>query len=92
MELENVDIEDIFLEMVKHYFDDLRSGKLPKKKFIGKYMQSIQQKDKERAFWLKQPQVIGEKGKEKNTWLDYILEMSDEEAKSFKQSLFKESA
>ncbi len=40
-------MEDLFLELLKVSIIELRNGKLPKGKFIGKYMDALKQKTKE---------------------------------------------
>jgi hypothetical protein len=65
-------MEDIFIEMIKENIDDLRSGKLPKAKFIGRYMDALKKSDPDNAFRFKRPQVIGI-GEPENNWLDYIF-------------------
>lgn len=84
-----MDIEDIFLEMITSHLDDLRSGKLPKGKFLGKYMARLTEADKVNAFRYKRPQVIGEGKEPDNNWLDYILKMEDEEFFWFRESIKK---
>lgn len=79
-------MDEIFINMITDHIDDLRSGALPKGKFIGKYMDALKQRDKENAFRYKRPQVIGDKGDD-NNWLDYILNMDDEEYKYFRETL-----
>jgi hypothetical protein len=80
-------MENIFIEMLKESIDDLRSGKLPKGKFIGKYMERLNKEDSKSAFRFKRPQVIGEGKEPNNNWVDYILGLSDEEYIYFKQAL-----
>lgn len=82
-----MELEDIFLEMLKESIDDLRSGKLPKAKFIGKYMQRLNTMDKENAFRYKRPQIVGGGEEPNNNWLDYILGLTEEEFINFKTSL-----
>lgn len=87
-------VEDVFNELLKMYVDDLRSGDLPKGKFIGKYMQEIRNYD-----WgdipndevLKKPQVINHGDDSTNTWLDYVINMDDEEFFEFRKRLFDEA-
>ena len=80
-------IEDVFLEMVLENIDDLRSGKLPKAKFMGKYMAKLSQVDKVNAFRYKRPQVIGDGKEPENNWMDYILKLNEEEFNYFKEAL-----
>ena len=80
-------MEDIFIDMIKESIDALRSGELPKAKFIGKYMDALKKKDSINAFRFKRPQVICDKEDPNNNWVDYILGMEDEEAKYFKKAL-----
>lgn len=82
-----MDIEDVFLVMLKESIDDLRSGKLPKGKFIGKYMQKLNETDRDNAFRFKRPQVVGGGTEVNNNWLDYILGLSEEEFVNFKEAL-----
>ena len=82
-----MEIEDVFLQMITESIDDLRSGKLPKGKFLGKYMAKLSEIDKENAFRYKRPQVIGEGKEADNNWLDYILKMTDEEFIYFKEAI-----
>lgn len=82
-----MEIEDIFLEMLKQSIDDLRNGKLPKGKFMGKYMAKLNELDKENAFRYKRPQVIGVGSEANNNWLDYILGLTEEEFMNFKIAL-----
>lgn len=83
-------IEEVFINMIIDHIDDLRSGKLPKSKFIGKYMERISKIDKENAFRFKKPQVIGDGKTPNNNWLDYIIGLSEEEFFYFKESILKE--
>jgi hypothetical protein len=85
-----IQLEDIFIVVLKEYIDDLRSLKLPKGKFIAKYMEQLNKVDKSNAFKFKNPQVIAEGKDPKNNWIDYILELSDGEYDSFKEALFSE--
>lgn len=80
-------IEDVFIEMISTNIDDLRIGKLPKAKFMGKYMAKLNEVDRENAFRYKRPQVIGDGKDADNNWLDYILKLSDEEFENFKTAL-----
>ena len=73
--------------MITEYIEDLRSGKLPKGKFIGKYIQQINQIFGKEAFRYKRPQVIGEGKEANNNWLDYIINMPDDEYEYFKTVL-----
>lgn len=87
---ENVD--DVFLELLKTHIDELRSGDLPKGKFIGKYIQEVRsklEKGKDDHFY-KRPQVIGEGNESDNNWLDYIIGMDEEEFMEFREILFDE--
>lgn len=82
-----MELENLFLKMITENLDDLRSGKLPKGKFVGKYIQMLNETDRENAFRFKRPYVIGEGKNPDNNWLDYILGLSEEEFIYFKQSL-----
>jgi hypothetical protein len=73
--------------MIAEHIDDLRSGKLPKGKFLGKYMAKLNEIDRGNAIRYKRPQVIGEGKKADNNWLDYILKMTDEEFFWFKEAI-----
>lgn len=73
--------------MIIQNLDDLRKEKLPKRKFIGKYIELLNKVDKENSFRFKSPQVIGEGKNSNNNWLDYILSMNEEEYENFKKSL-----
>ena len=73
--------------MLKESIDDLRSGKLPKGKFMGKYMGKLNELDKANAFRYKRPQVVGSGEEANNNWLDYILGLSEEEFLNFKIAL-----
>lgn len=80
-------MEDIFIEMLKESIADLRSGKLPKGKFIGRYMERLNNVDKANAFRFKRPQVIGDGKEPNNNWVDYILGLNEEEYTYFMQAL-----
>ena len=54
-------MEEIFIDMIKKNIDSLRSGELPKSKFIGRYMDELKKKDSINSFRFKRPQVIGDK-------------------------------
>lgn len=83
-------IDDVHLAMFRLYIDDLRSGDLPKGKFIGKYMQEIRGYKMERAdVHYKRPQVIGEGDEADNNWLDYVLTMPEEEFQHFRQVILE---
>lgn len=82
-----MELEDAFLSMLKESIDDLRSGKLTKSKFIGKYMETINKIDRTNAFRYKRPQVIGEGSEVNNNWLDYMMGLSGEEFEHFKNAL-----
>lgn len=82
-----MELEDVFLSMLKENIDDLRSGKLPKSKFIGKYMEAINKIDRTNAFRYKRPQVIGEGNEINNNWMDYMMGLSEEEFTNFKNAL-----
>lgn len=73
--------------MLKESIDDLRRGKLPKGKFMGKYMAKLNEADKENAFRFKRPQVVGGGKESNNNWLDYIIGLSEEEFGYFKIAL-----
>ena len=80
-------MEDIFIGMLKGSIADLRSGKLPKGKFIGRYMERLNNVDKANAFRFKRPQVIGYGKEPNNNWVDYILGLNEEEYTYFMQAL-----
>lgn len=80
-------MENIFIDLLRESIDDIRSLKIVKAKFMGKYMEALKKKDAENAFRFKRPQVIGDAKDPANNWLDYILKMSDEEYLYFKQAL-----
>jgi len=80
-------MEDIFLLFLKENIDDLKSGKLPKGNFIGKYMERLNKQDKVNAFRFKRPQVIGHGKDSNNNWIDYVLNLNDEEYNYFKQAI-----
>lgn len=82
-----MEVEDLFIEMLKESIDDLRNGKLPKGKFMGKYMAKLNELDKENAFRFKRPQVVGAGSEPNNNWLDYIIGLSEEEFTNFKIAL-----
>lgn len=84
-----MELEDIFLVMLKESIDDLRSGKLPKSKFIGKYMEALNKTDRVNAFRFKRPHVVGGGAEVNNNWIDYILGLSEEEFIYFKSSLIE---
>lgn len=86
-----MNIEDVFLEMIYANIDDLRSGKLPKAKFLGKYMARLSEIDKVNAFRFKRPQVIGDGKEADNNWLDYILKMNEEEFNYFKEAIINKN-
>lgn len=79
--------EDLFLSMLTESLDDLRSGKLPKGKFMGKYMARLKEAAGDDAFRWKNPQVIGRGKEPDNNWLDYVLGLNDEEFIHFKNAL-----
>ncbi len=79
--------EDLFISMLKENISDLRSGALPKGKFIGRYSEQLNKTDKENAFRYKRPQVIGDGKEPTNNWLDFILAMPEEEYVYFKEAL-----
>lgn len=82
--------EDLFIEMLKESIDDLRSGKLPKGKFVGKYMSKLKEVAGKDDFRYKRPQVISiftNKGDANNNWLDYVLGLNEEEFIHFKSTL-----
>lgn len=87
-----MDVEDVFMEMLLENIDALRSGKLPKAKFMGKYMAKLNEVDKTNAFRYKRPQVIGEGKDPENNWLDYILKLNEEEYNYFKESITNENS
>lgn len=74
-----MDIEDIFIKMLIDNIDDLRSGKLHKSKFIGKYISELKSADKTNAFRYKSPQVIGRGDEPDNNWLDYVISLNDDD-------------
>lgn len=80
-------IENVFIEMLCENLDDLRTGKLPKGKFVGKYIQAITAIDKQNAFRYKRPQVVGDGKEPENNWLDYLLGLSEQEFEYFKLAL-----
>ena len=82
-----MEAEDLFIEMLKESINDLRSGKLPKGKFVGKYIQKLNEIDRINAFRFKRPQVIGEGKEVNNNWLDYMMGLSEEEFIYFKNAL-----
>lgn len=82
-----MEAEDLFIEMLKESIDDLRGGKLHKGKFIGKYMSKLKEVAGKDDFRYKRPQVIAGGLDPNNNWLDYILGLSEEEFKYFKESL-----
>lgn len=79
--------EDLFIEMLTESIDDLRSGKLPKGKFVGKYMAKLKEVAGEDAFRFKNPQVVGRGSEPGNNWLDYVLGLNEEEFIYFKSTL-----
>jgi len=82
-----MEAEDVFLEMITESIDELKSGKMPKGKFLGKYMEKLKEVAGDQAFRYKRPQVISEGKEPDNNWLDYIIKLNDEEYKYFKESL-----
>jgi len=80
-------IENIFIDMITKHIDDLRSGVMIKKKFLSMYISETIKCDRENAFRYKRPQVIGEGKEPTNNWLDYILEMNEEEYIFFRNTL-----
>ena len=85
-----MEAEDVFLEMITESIDELKSGKMPKGKFLGKYMEKLKEVAGDQAFRFKRPQVIGEGKEANNNWLDYILGLTEEEFINFKQAIKKE--
>lgn len=81
-------MENVFIDILKENIDDLRSGNLPKGKFIGKYMEQLNKKNPSEAFRYKHPQILGFGKDVKNNWIDYILGLTDEEFEYFKSALF----
>lgn len=81
--------EDLFVSMMAESMDDIRSGKLPKGKFMGKYMARLKEVAGEDAFRYKNPEVIGRGKEPDNNWLDYMLGLNDEEFIHFKNALVK---
>lgn len=79
--------EDLFVSMLTESIDDIRSGKLPKGKFMGKYMARLKEVAGDEAFRYKNPQLIGRGNEPTNNWLDYMLGLNDEEFIYFKDSL-----
>lgn len=79
--------EDLFVSMLAENLDNLRSGKLPKGKFMGKYMARLKEVAGEDAFRYKNPQVVGRGQEPNNNWLDYMLGLTDEEFIHFKNAL-----
>lgn len=82
-----MNIEDVFLCMLKENLEDLRSKKLPKGKFVGKYIQAITATDRQNAFRYKRPQVVGDGKEPENNWLDYMLGLSEQEFEYFKLAI-----
>lgn len=83
---------DIFPTMLKEHIDELRSGNLHKGRFIGMYMEKIKELDIEshEETHFKYPQFVSKAGCERNdTWLDFVLEIDDEEFEEFKRGLFE---
>ena len=81
------ELEDVFVPMLTEHLYDLRSGKLPKSKFIGKYIEQLRTIDKDNAFRYRKPQVIGEGKEPDNNWLNYVVSMSEDEFENFKTTL-----
>lgn len=81
---------NIFVDLLRETCDDLRTGELPKRKFIGKYTEKINKTDKANAFAYKSPQIVGDSKDPTNNWLDYMLGLSDEEYKYFKIAITNE--
>ena len=79
--------EYLFVSMLTESLDDLRSGRLPKGKFMGKYMAQLKEVAGEDAFRYKNPEVIGRGKEPDNNWLDYMMGLTDEEFMWFKNSL-----
>lgn len=79
--------EDLFVSMLAESLDDLRTGRLPKGKFMGKYMARLKEVAGKEDFRYKRPQVVANGNDPKNNWLDYMLGLTDEEFIYFKESL-----
>lgn len=82
-----MNVEDLFISMLKESINDLRSGKLHKGKFIGKYMAKLKEIAGKDDFRYKHPQVVGSGNEANNNWLDYMLGLTDEEFEHFKIAL-----
>lgn len=81
-------LADIFVPMLIANMDDLRSGKLPKGKFVGKYIAELNKIDKTNAISYKCPQVVDHMGKDaNNNWVDYMLGLNEDEYCWFKYAV-----
>lgn len=80
-------VDTLFINMLKQHAEDLRSGTLPKGKFVGKYMRRLKEIAGNDAFRYKRPQVIGDGNEPNNNWLDYMLSLTDEEMSFFMEAI-----
>jgi len=80
------DMEEVFFAMVKSHLNELRNKGLPKGRFIGMYTQKLNSIDKKNAFRYKRPQFIGDRLDAKNNWLDYIIDMPNDEFIEFENT------
>ena len=79
-------MEEVFFAMVKSHLNELRTGEMPKGRFIGMYTQKLNAIDKGNAFRFKRPQFIGDKLDAKNNWIDYIINMPSDEFVEFENA------
>lgn len=81
---------DIFPNLILKYADRLHSGELHKGRFIGMYMEEIKKlglADYEEIH-LKYPQFVSNPGcNRSDNWLDYIVNMDEDEFKYFKKGI-----
>lgn len=72
-------LENIFIPMLIESAEELRSGKMSKGRFIGKYTQALNKVDKENAFRFKSPQFLSYTDDPTNNWVDQIISMPEDE-------------
>ena len=81
-------VDTLFITILKTHLNDIRSGALPKGKFLGKYMAALKEVAGNDAFRYKNPQVIGNGKEPDNNWLDYVINLPADEFEWFKEALF----
>jgi CRISPR/Cas system endoribonuclease Cas6 (RAMP superfamily) len=85
-----MEIEKVFIHMLKEHVDELRNKTLLKGKFIGKYIEQINKIDRKNAFRYKSPQVVGHGEDSNNNWVDYLLGINDDEYYGFREVIMRD--